>query len=57
MERQRLASSRHDLLSNSTTRDRMSSPKGAEQQDQAQKQKNSQQTLDNHQADSTWNDI
>lgn len=56
MEMQRLVSNRHNLLSTSTTRDRMSSPKGPEHQDQAQKQKNSQATLYNHQADSVWND-
>lgn len=53
---QRLASSRHDRLSSSITKDRLSSPKGPEEQDQAHKQKNSQETLYNHQADSAWND-
>lgn len=55
MEMQRLASSRHDL-STSTTRDRISSRKGPEEQDQAHQQKNSQKTLYSHQADSAWND-
>lgn len=55
MEMQRLASSRHDL-STSTTRGRIPSPKGPEEQDQARQQKNSQETLYSHQADSAWND-
>jgi len=56
MEMHRLASSTRDLLSTSTTRDRISSPTGPEEHDKTHKQQNSQETLYNHQSDSAWND-
>lgn len=53
MKMQRLANSRHDLLSTSTARGRTSSPEGPDKQDQTEKLRGDSY---NHQADSVCND-